>query len=59
MDPIHRSVNMLATGVWIGILGILRPSARKISSKQPANWLPPFRTSARAPLSWWASRRNR
>ena len=37
----------LATGARTGVLRILRPSTRKISSKLPMNWLARFPKSAR------------
>jgi|GEM_PF-2744606 hypothetical protein len=59
MVPVHRSANVLATGVRTGLLRILRPSVRKISSKVSMNWLPRSRTRARESASWLAWRRNR
>ena len=49
-DP-KRSANAFATGERTGVLRILRPSVRKISSKVPVNWLPRSRTSAPASVS--------
>jgi len=40
MDPIHRSAKVFATGVRMGVLRILKPSVRKISSNASTNWLP-------------------
>ncbi|MFT7648752.1 MAG: hypothetical protein ACI8Y4_003504 [Candidatus Poriferisodalaceae bacterium] len=59
MVPIHLSAKALATGVRTGVLRILRPSVRKISSKESMNWLPRSRTRAREAVSWSLWRRNR
>jgi hypothetical protein len=39
-------------GVWTGVLRILRPSVRKMSSNALMNWLPRSQTSARVAVSW-------
>jgi len=59
MVPIQCSAKVLTTGVRTGVLRILNPSVRKISSKASMNWLPRSRTRARAVLSrspWWRNR---